>query len=140
MNIQTWTSAVTRMWRRCVVRPVSVLTYPATICVRVCRDSVELQASTARVTSEHFTNYLWCNFRRSLLLTVRPVVWNRWPVCHVCLSVCKLVYCGRTVGWIKMSLGTEVGLGTGDIVSDGDPAPPSKSGTAEPPLFGPCLL
>ena len=37
-----------------------------------------------------------------------------------------------------MPLGTEVGLGPGDIVLDGDPAPPIK-GTA-PPLFGPCLF
>jgi len=29
-----------------------------------------------------------------------------------------LVYCGQTVGWIKMPLGTEVGLGPGDIVLD----------------------
>jgi len=27
-------------------------------------------------------------------------------------------------GWIKMPLGTEVGLGPGDVVLDGDPAPP----------------
>ena len=39
------------------------------------------------------------------------------------LSV-TFVYCGQTVGWIKMSLGMEVGLGPGDIVLDGDPAPP----------------
>ena len=31
------------------------------------------------------------------------------PVLSVCLSV-TLVYCGQTVGWIKMPLGTEVGL------------------------------
>ena len=36
-------------------------------------------------------------------------------------------------GWIKMPLGTEVGLGPGDIVLDGDPAA-LKSGTA--PNFG----
>jgi len=30
----------------------------------------------------------------------------------------------RTAGWIKMPLGTEVGLGPGDIVLDGDPPPP----------------
>jgi len=35
---------------------------------------------------------------------------------HVC--------CGQTVEWIQMPLGTEVGLGPGDIVLDGDPAPP----------------
>jgi len=40
------------------------------------------------------------------------------------------VCCGRTAGWIKMQLGTEVGLGPGDIVLDGDPVPPKKQGTA----------
>ena len=43
-----------------------------------------------------------------------------------CLSVLSvtLVYCGQTVGWIRMPLGTEVGLGPGDILLDVDPAPP----------------
>jgi len=40
-------------------------------------------------------------------------------------------------GWIKMSLGMEVGLGPGDFMLDGDPAPPKG---AQPPIFGPCLL
>jgi len=31
-----------------------------------------------------------------------------------------------------MPLGTEVGLGPGDIVLDGDPVPPAKRGTAAP--------
>ena len=39
-----------------------------------------------------------------------------------------------------MPLGTEVGLGPGDIVLDGDPTPPKKKGHSSPPLFGPCLL
>jgi len=34
------------------------------------------------------------------------------------------VYCGQTAAWIKMLLGTEVGLGLLDIVLDGDSAPP----------------
>jgi len=34
---------------------------------------------------------------------------------HVC--------CGQTAEWIKMPLGTEVDLGPGDIVLDGDPPP-----------------
>jgi len=38
-----------------------------------------------------------------------------------------------------MRLDTEVGLGPGDIVLDGDPAPPRK-GAQRLPLFGPCLL
>jgi len=32
--------------------------------------------------------------------------------------------------WIKMPLGMEVGLGPGDFVLDGDPAPPQKGGVA----------
>jgi len=32
------------------------------------------------------------------------------------------MYCGQTVGWIKMKLGTEVGLGPCHIVLDGNPA------------------
>jgi len=40
-----------------------------------------------------------------------------------CLSV-TLVYCGQMVGWIRIPLGMEVGLGPGHIVLDGDPAPP----------------
>ena len=38
------------------------------------------------------------------------------------LSV-TFVYCGQTVGWIKMPLGAELGFGPGDIVLDGDPVP-----------------
>jgi len=49
---------------------------------------------------------------------------------HVC--------CSQTAGWIKMPLGTEIGLGPGDIVLNGDPAPLER-GTA-PPLFGPYLF
>jgi len=44
-------------------------------------------------------------------------------VCYVRLT---LMYCGQTVGRIKMPLGTEVDLGLGDIVLDGDPATPRK--------------
>jgi len=42
---------------------------------------------------------------------------------HVC-------YGGQTAGWIKMPLRTEVDLGPGDTVLDGDPPPPAKRGTA----------
>ena len=47
-----------------------------------------------------------------------------------------LVYCGQTVGSIKMKLGVEVGLGPVDIAVDGDP----KRGAQQPPLFGPCIV
>jgi len=40
-------------------------------------------------------------------------------------------------GWIKIPVGTEVGLGLGDIAWD--PAP-SWKGAQQPPLFCPCLL
>ena len=47
----------------------------------------------------------------------------------VCLHLClvMLVYCGQTVGRIKMPLGTEVGFGPGHIVLDGDPAPSASA-------------
>jgi len=38
-------------------------------------------------------------------------------------------YCGQMATWIKMVLGTEVGLGLRDIVLDVDPATPQKKGT-----------
>jgi len=50
---------------------------------------------------------------------VRPMLLDR---CLSCLSV-ALVYCGQTVGWIKMKLGVVVGFGPGHIVLDGDPDP-----------------
>jgi len=85
---------------------------------------------------------------RPLQVAVRPMLSDRCP--HV-LSV-TLVYCGQTCGWIKMALGTEVGLGPGDIGLDGYRAPPRTEGdtadspsfrkghSSPPPLFGPCLL
>jgi len=50
---------------------------------------------------------------------------DRCPVCLCCLSV-TLVYCGQTVGWIKMKLGMEVGIGPGHLELDGDLACPKK--------------
>jgi len=60
-----------------------------------------------------------------------------------CLSVLSvlsvtLVYCGQTVGWIKMKLGMQVGLGPGHIVLDGTQLPSPKG--AQPPIFGLYLL
>jgi len=56
-----------------------------------------------------------------------------------CLSVLyvTLVYCGQTVGWIKMKLGVQVDLATGHIVLVGDPAPLPKTGQSFPPNFRP---
>ena len=66
-------------------------------------------------------------FGRPLQVTARPMLRD---LCPVCLSV-KLVYCGQMVGWIKMPLDMEAGLGPGDIVLNGDPAaPPTERSTA----------
>jgi len=48
------------------------------------------------------------------------------------------MYCGQKVGWIKVTLGTEVGFGPGDIVLDGDAAPPKERGTAAPYFSAHC--
>jgi len=51
------------------------------------------------------------------------------------------VRCSQTAGWTKMPLGMEVGLGPGDFVFDGNPAPlPQKKEHSPHPIFGPCLL
>ena len=73
-----------------------------------------------------------------LLFFGRPCV-KRFAICYrtvvlsvsvlSCLSV-TLVYCGQTVGRIKMKLGMQVGLGRGHIVLDGDPALSPKRGGA----------
>ena len=49
------------------------------------------------------------------------------------------VYCGQTDGWIKIPLGTEIGLGSGHVVLDGTHAAPRKRAQS-PSIFGPCLL
>jgi len=58
--------------------------------------------------------------------------------CLSCLSVTLDVYCGQTVGCFKMKLDTQVGLGRGHIVLDGDAAPLSQSGRA--PNFRPMSI
>jgi len=49
---------------------------------------------------------------------------------HVC--------CGQSAGWIKMPLGTKVGLRPGRIVLHGDPAPLPKG--TQPPNFRPMSI
>jgi len=95
-----------------------------------------------------FSAYVYCGHGRQSqrllsscingrLKTVRPVLSGRCPVCLSVLSV-TLVYCGPTVGWIKMPLGKEVGLGPCNIVLDGHPALPlRKKGHSSLPTFGP---
>ena len=73
---------------------------------------------------------LKCQFIFVHVIFERPFVKRfalcyRTVVCPVCLSVLSvtLVYCGQTVGRIKMKLDTQVGFGPGHIVLDEDPAP-----------------
>ena len=49
------------------------------------------------------------------------------------------MYCSETVGWIKIPLGTEVGLGPGRIMIDEDPTSP-RIGAQQPPTFRPTML
>jgi len=49
------------------------------------------------------------------------------------------VYCGQTARRIKISLGTELGLGHRPHFLRQRPNSPTERGTA-PPTFGPCLL
>ena len=72
------------------------------------------------------------NFGTTVCKMVHPILSD------CCLSV-TLVYYGKTVGWIQMKLGMQVGLGPGNTMLDGDPTPPPKQGH-RPPIFGPCLL
>jgi len=50
---------------------------------------------------------------------------------HFSAHVC----CGQTAGCIRIPLGTEVGLGVGNIVLDGDPAPPTHGKAHSSPHF-----
>jgi len=71
-------------------------------------------------------------FWATVCKTIRPIHIGPLSVCLSRMSV-TLVYCGQTVGWIRMPLGTEVDLGPGDTLIDGDPAPPLFG---EDPNFG----
>jgi len=96
-----------------------------------CRDAARLAVSSATTDT--------CSFLATVTSNGSPYATGPMS----CLSV-TLVYCGQKVGWINMPLdtvGTEVGLGPGDIVLDRNPAPlPTERGVAAPPLFGICLL
>jgi len=74
-----------------------------------------------------FSKWVWpesCAFLGECFKTVRPMLSD---CCLSCLFV-TLVYCGQTVGWIKVKLGMQVDLGPGHVVLDGDPAPSAPKG------------
>jgi len=87
-------------------------------------------------------NHFWA----TVCKTVHPMLSDRCPAClsvlSLCLSVClsvTLVYCGQTVGWMKMKLGMQLGVGRGHVVLDGGPSCPLPWGQI-PPIFSPYLL
>jgi len=82
----------------------------------------------SHITAKDVGDPFWATVFKTVALCYRTVV---------CLSVTSVCY-GLTVGWIMMPLGTEVGLGLGDIVLDGDSLP--QGGGHSTPNFGPCLL
>ena len=71
---------------------------------------------------------MWISFWETVCKTVRPMLSVR---CLSLLSV-TFVHCGQTVGWIKMKLGLQIGLGHGHIVLDGDSALPTQKGHSPP--------
>ena len=82
------------------------------------------------------------SFRSNVCKTVRPMLSDFCLPCMsspVCLSA-TLVYCGQTAGWIKIKPGTQVGLGPGLIVLDGNPAARHPQRGTASPIFGPYLL
>ena len=50
------------------------------------------------------------------------------------------VYCGHTAGWMKLVLGTDVGLIPGNFMLHGDPAPSPKRGRIPLPNFQPISI
>ena len=73
----------------------------------------------------------------------RPFV-KRFALCYLTDSIGRtyaiglsvtLMYCDQMVGWIKMKLGMEVGLGPGHIVLDGDLATPLPKKRGHSPQF-----
>ena len=88
-----------------------------------------------RANSRHLIYSEVGRFRRPLQVTVRLMLRDRWPVC---LSV-TLVYCGQTVGWIKMPLSTWYASAEATSYWMGIQLPP-RNGAQQPPLFGQCLL
>ena len=51
---------------------------------------------------------------------------------YVYLYLYLYLYYGQTATWIRIPLGTKVGVGPSDIVLDGDPSHPYKKGHSSP--------
>jgi len=76
---------------------------------------------------------LWGNlFQTEAAVTTKawsPIEERR--VAGMCPQFSAHVCCGQNDGWIKMPLGTEVGLGPGHVL-DGDPSTPTERGHSSP--------
>ena len=115
-------------------------------CVRREPSSPAPRKGAQQLLSPHFSAHVYCGqmvpvsaIAKLLLLFGRPVVKrfalsHRTVVCLSCLLRC-LGHRGQMVGWIKIPLGMEVGLGPGHIVLDGDPDPPRRGTKASPSKF-----
>ena len=90
-----------------------------------------LSPSFCLFTVAHDSGRILCLGR--IILRAGPFV-KRFALCYgtvvwlSCLSVLSvtLVYCGQTVGRIKLKLGKQVGLGPGHVVLDGTQLSSSK--------------
>jgi len=63
-------------------------------------------------------------FGRPLQVTVRRICCGTIFLSVLFVLSVTLVHCGQMVGWIRVSLGTEVGLGPGNIALNENPASP----------------
>jgi len=78
----------------------------------------------------HYIFHFWATVCKTAGLTVSHMLSDRCLSSHVCLSCLSVtsVYCGQTVGRIKMKLGKQIGLSAIHIVLDEGPAPPPPKG------------
>ena len=101
--------------------------------VKIWLESIQLLRRYACVKKSFGVNISLCiylsRFGLPLQVTVCRMLWDR---CPVCMSVCNVCVLSQN-GWMDQEA-TEVGLGPGDIVLDGNPAPPRKR-KEQPPTF-----
>ena len=92
---------------------------PTIFCLTISRLALfpSLHFADRRQTDVRIKTIPHCSFWATVCKTFR--LCYRTVVCPElsCLSV-TFVHCGQTVGWIKMKLGMQVGLGPGHIVLD----------------------
>ena len=98
------------------------------------KSTVKSHLLCSRTTVQHdHCNLLiitcWLHVGLWVTVTSNSSPYGTGPLSYLSVT---LVYCGQMVGRIKMPLSTEVGLGPGNIVLDGDPALSTERGIAAP--------